>query len=143
MRVEASIVIRAPAEAVFRLSQDYAARLSWDPFLRRADLLGAAPAPGVRSWCVSRCGLGMETEYVSYRPPDVAAVRMTKGPRALRRFAGTWAFRECAPGITEAKFIYSVEMAALLAPCTPLVVLLFNYEMKKRLQALKATCERR
>src|SRR5579875_106262 len=79
----------------------YGRRLAWDPFLRVARLAGAdEPGVGMRAWCVACYGLGMETEYVSYRPPEVVAVRMTRGPCLLRRFAGSWRFREVAPGVT-------------------------------------------
>ena len=72
-------------ERVFALTQDYARRLTWDPFLRSAELMDGASAPGVgvRAWCVARSGVGLETEYVSFAPPRIAAVRMTRGPWVL------------------------------------------------------------
>jgi hypothetical protein len=70
MTFEHAIVIVATPGELFALTQDYALRLAWDPFLRSAKLLdGAASAGvGVRSYCVARNGLGMETEYVSFNP---------------------------------------------------------------------------
>jgi Polyketide cyclase / dehydrase and lipid transport len=72
---EATIEIRADANALFDLTQDYDRRLDWDPFLKQARLVGGATAAGVgvRAWCVARSGLGMETEYVSFQRPQVAA----------------------------------------------------------------------
>jgi ribosome-associated toxin RatA of RatAB toxin-antitoxin module len=105
---EHSIVIEADRAAVFALTQDYERRLSWDPFLKEARLLGGttAAARGVRAWCVARSGWGMETVYVALKAPEVAAVKMTRGPFPLARFAGTWRFREIAPGVTQVVFRY-------------------------------------
>ena len=67
------IQIRCPRERVFAYTQDYGQRLVWDTFLREARLVeGASRADvGVRAWCVSRYGLGMETSTSpSTRPPS-------------------------------------------------------------------------
>ena len=42
MRFEHSAVVDGTVEQVFRLTQDYGQRLAWDPFLRRAELIGRA-----------------------------------------------------------------------------------------------------
>ena len=92
MTFEHSVEIAADAGDLFALTQDYGRRLQWDPFLRSAELLGATQAGvGVRAYCVAHSGLGMETEYVSFRPPRVTAVRMTRGPWPIASFAGTGA----------------------------------------------------
>ena len=102
MTLEQSVDIAASAADLFALTQDYGRRMEWDPFLRSAELVGEATAPGigVRAYCVARSGLGMETEYVSYTPPWVAAVKMTCGPWVVRSFAGSWRFTEVALGQT-------------------------------------------
>src|SRR5579864_1475277 len=103
-----SILIRADRELVFALTQDYSRRLSWDPFLKEARLLGGAlcSALGVRAWCVAWYGLGMETEYVAFAPPRLAAVRMTRGPWVLRSFAGSWRFETTELDTTRVIFRY-------------------------------------
>jgi ribosome-associated toxin RatA of RatAB toxin-antitoxin module len=139
---ESSVLIMAPAEALFALTQDYDRRLLWDPFLSEARLLGGATAAGVgvRAWCVARgTGLGMETEYVSYRPPKATAVEMTRGPWLLKRFAGSWRFEAEGAG-TRVTFRYS--LVARPALLTRLVAAVFGYEMKQRLAGLKAFAER-
>src|ERR1700678_3476870 len=95
-----SIVIKSDPSALFRVSQDYARRLEWDPFLRSADLVGGADQAGVgvRALCVAKSGWAMETEYVSFSPPRTTAVKMTRGPWFLDRFAGSWHFDEVEPG---------------------------------------------
>ena len=108
MRFEHSAVVDATPDVVFALTQDYARRLDWDPFLREARLLNgaAAPAVGVRALCVARVGWSMETEYVSYAPPRVVAVKMTKGPWLLETFGGAWEFEPMGEGRTRVTLRY-------------------------------------
>ncbi|HEX6123315.1 MAG TPA: SRPBCC family protein [Ktedonobacterales bacterium] len=140
-----ALEMRAEPMALFQLSQDYARRLAWDPFLREARLLDGARAPGVgvRVWCVARGGLGMETEYVTYDPPRVVAVRMTRGPRILRRFAGTWRFAAVAPGVTRVSFQYALAArpAWLRFALDPLLAAVLGREMRRRLVALRRAVE--
>jgi ribosome-associated toxin RatA of RatAB toxin-antitoxin module len=147
MTFEESLVIDAEPAALFRLSQDYARRLAWDPFLRSAELVGGArePGVGVRALCVSRGGWAMETEYVSYNPPRATAVKMTSGPRILRSFAGSWRFEEVAPGRTRVGFRYSLDVRpGALAPLLgPVVGRMFARDTRRRLHALKDAVERR
>jgi ribosome-associated toxin RatA of RatAB toxin-antitoxin module len=138
---EHSIVVEAERAAVFALTQDYDRRLSWDPFLSEARLCDATePAVGVRAWCVDRKGRGMETEYVSFRPPERVAVRMTKGPWLLASFAGAWIFEELAPERTLVRFRYHVELRLPLVG--PLVQRAFARETSRRLEALRAAFPR-
>ena len=146
MTFERSVEVAAGPADLFALTQDYARRLTWDPFLRSAELVGgaAAPAVGVRAYCVGRRGgLGMETEYVAFAPPHVAAVRMTRGPRVLGAFAGTWRFVEVSPGWTRVTFRYHLRtrprwLAWLL---TPLIGRAFARDTERRLVALKSAAE--
>jgi ribosome-associated toxin RatA of RatAB toxin-antitoxin module len=110
MRFEHSAVVDASPGVVFALTQNYPARLKWDPFLRKAVLLDGAtePAVGVRAWCVARSGIGMETEYVSFTPPRIAAVKMTRGPKVLETFGGAWEFTPVNGGRTKVTFRYQL-----------------------------------
>ncbi len=139
---ERSLVVRARRDELFALTQDYGLRLSWDPFLREARLLGGAAraAKGVRAWCVAWHGLGMETEYVTFEPPRVAAVRMTRGPLPLASFAGSWRFDEAGPGRTRVAFRYHlVARPRLLGP---LLQAVFARDNDRRLRALRRAAER-
>jgi hypothetical protein len=140
MTFEQSVEVPAPAADVFALTQDYGRRLAWDPFLRSAALVGGAreAALGVRAYCVAHLGLGMETEYVSFRPPHVAAVRMTRGPWFLARFAGSWRFRALGPGRTLVVFRYHVRARPgwLAWALTPVLAAAFRWETRRRLAAL-------
>ncbi len=140
---ESSIEIAASPQAAFDLTQDYSRRLSWDPFLSEARLVGGATEAGVgvRAWCVAKVPpVGMETEYVSFQPPRVAAVKMTRGPWFFESFAGSWRFDEVSPGVTRVTFRYSLTTRP--AALRPVAAAVFNREMRQRLEGLKATLER-
>src|SRR5207245_11632921 len=90
---EESIVIAASPEIVFDLIHDYGRRLEWDPFLKEARLLDSdAAGIGATCRCVSKNsfgGMAMDAVYVSFDRPQIAAVKMVRGPRILERFAAT------------------------------------------------------
>ncbi len=145
MMFEHVAVVQADPAQVFALTQDYSRRLSWDPFLRRAELVGGASAPGVgvRAWCVARSGLGMETEYVSFAPPRIAAVKMTRGPWVLKSFGGAWEFTAVGPGATSVAFRYQFRMRPrwLAWLLEPLARRWFSWETRKRVVALRAALQ--
>lgn len=134
--IERSIEIPAPATWLFDLTQDYTRRLDWDPYLVKAELRGDKAGVGVRAWCVAKFPrMGMETEYVTFERPKVVAIKMTKGPKIIRMFAGSWRFDEQA-GTTRVTFKYRFDTRpALLAPVTEYA---FAKDMEKRLAGLRA-----
>jgi len=142
---EHALLIHADRASLFNLTQDYQRRLSWDPFLREARLLGGSvrAAVGVRAWCAAWHGLGMETEYVSCSPPGVAAVRMTRGPAVLASFAGAWRFEEAGPGTTRVVFRYHLKARprVLRSLLEPILLALFARDTRLRLRALKRAAE--
>lgn len=143
--IEREIEINASAEALFDLTQDYDRRLLWDPFLKEARLVGGATEAGlgVRAWCVSRLGMGMETEYVSFRRPRVVAVKMTKGPAMLASFAGSWRFFPLAPGRTRVVFRYALTARPpwLRPLLDPILARVFEKDIADRLRDLKRVAE--
>lgn len=140
---EQTIEIQAEPEELFDLTQDYSRRLEWDPFLKVAELHGDAPDVGVRAWCVAWNGLGMETEYVSFNRPKGTAVKMTRGPRILAAFAGSWRFQVAEPGRTRVIFRYHVAAAPrwLGFLFDPIMRVVFTHEVGRRLKGLKQTVE--
>ena len=147
--LESAIEIRASPEAIFDLIHDYARRLEWDPFLKEACLLeGAAVAGlGVKARCTARngfAGLAMETVYVSFDRPKVAAVKMTKGPALLETFAATLRQEGIGAGITRVtyRFNFSTRPRWLRGIADPIAAALFRREVRERLKALKARLER-
>jgi len=147
--VEDAIEVRASPEAVFDLVHDYARRLEWDTFLKEACLLDGAKAagPGVRTRCTARngfAGLAMETVYVSFDRPKVAAVKMTKGPAVLETFAASLVQEDIGRGLTRVtyRFHFSTRPRWLRAVAGPIASALFRREVKQRLESLKAFLER-
>jgi ribosome-associated toxin RatA of RatAB toxin-antitoxin module len=140
---EQAIEIQAEPAQLFDLTQDYGRRLEWDPFLKVAELHGDAPGVGVRAWCVAWNGLGMETEYISFNRPKGTAVKMTRGPRILSAFAGSWRFQEVAPGRTRVIFRYHVAAAPrwLGFIFDPIMRVVFTHEVGRRLAGLKQAAE--
>jgi ribosome-associated toxin RatA of RatAB toxin-antitoxin module len=108
-----TIRIRRRPEVIFDYTQDYGNRLQWDTFLKRADLVDGATAAGkgVKSYCVARNGIGMETVYVSFNRPRATAVQMTRGPYLFKTFQGSWTFKALPGGDTEVIFLYSFTAA--------------------------------
>lgn len=145
MTFEHSIDVRAPRPTVFALSQDYGRRREWDPFLRIARLVDPAveASRGVRAYCEAYFGLGMETEYVAFDPPRAAAVRVTRGPWFLARFAGSWRFRELGPTRTRVTFRYRVEARPrwMTRWLTPVAIRIFERDTRARLAALREIAE--
>ena len=90
--IRAAIEIAQAQEVVFDLTQNYAKRLEWDPYLSEAYLMKNAtePAVGVDAYCKNRNGSVMVSRYISFNRPSVAAVSMVKGPKILKRFNGAW-----------------------------------------------------
>ena len=136
-----TIEVAAEPGVLFDLSQDYARRLDWDPFLTEARLLGGADGPGVgvRAWCVARNRLGMETRYVSFNPPGACAVEMTRGPWFFRSFSGSWRFDRIGPSRTRVTFTYSLVGRPTLL--SGLLQFIFARETRRRLAALKRATE--
>ncbi len=97
----------------------------------------------MRAWCVAKNGLGMETEYVSFNPPKTTAVKMTKGPRIIGSFAGSWRFQVIEPGRARVIFRYHLEAAPrqLGFILNPIMRVIFTHDVGKRLKGLKKTVE--
>lgn len=138
------IIIQRNAEAIFDYTQDYANRLKWDTFLKRADLMDGAIAAGkgVKAYCVAKNGLGMETEYITFNRPRATAIRMTRGPFMFKNFLGSWTFKEMEPGQTEVIFLYSFELAFPMNLLRPFISGNLRRNVRRRLTDLKTCMEK-
>ncbi len=72
-------IIPARSHAVFRLLHDYDRRMEWDTLLQSAHLCDGWTAAELHatSICTGRWylgGIALKTEYVSFNPPELAAV---------------------------------------------------------------------
>ncbi len=147
---ECSVEIRATPAEVFDLIHDYGRRLAWDTFLSQACLLDGASAagPGVKALCVARGGLGrpgMETVYVSFDRPRVAAVRMTRGPWFIADFAASIRQLGLADGRTRVSYKFRILARPrwLGLVLDPVLTWIFARETWARLRALKRHLESR
>ncbi|HEU4402715.1 MAG TPA: SRPBCC family protein [Candidatus Polarisedimenticolia bacterium] len=146
--VEASVDIQARPERVFDLIHDYSRRLEWDTFLREACILDGAERAGlgVKTRCTARngfAGLAMETVYVSFDRPRVAAVKMTNGPAILETFAASLRQAEIEPGVTRVTYCFNFATRPrwLRAVLDRFAAALFLREIRQRLRALKRHLE--
>lgn len=103
---------------------------------------------GELSRCVARIavgGLAMDTQYVTFSRPTVAAVKMTRGPFFLRTFAAS--IRHERLGGNGSRVIYKYHFASFPAWLhffiEPIVGRKFHRETARRLDALKHYLERR
>ena len=142
------IEIAAPSSVVFDLIHDYSKRLEWDPFLRSATLLNGSLEAG--RGVVSRCsakfsagGMSMDTEYVSFSRPNVAAVRLVRGPWCFKTFAATIRHSEIAANRSKVtyNFNFTTAPSSLRFLLDPLIRWIFMRETKARLIALKNSIE--
>lgn len=138
-----AILIDERPEQVFDFTQDYTKRLKWDTFLKKADLIdGATTADkGVKAYCVSKNGLGMVTEYVTYNRPKVTAIKMTDGPFMFKSFLGSWTFKEVSNHQTEVVFLYSFSLKFPFNLLTKFIKNNLQTNVKQRLIDLKINIE--
>ncbi len=145
---EATVEIRACPGAVFQLTHDCSRRLEWDTLLKEARLLDGAEAagPGVRSLYVGRAALlrlSVETVYITFDPPWLAAVQMTRGPALFGNFAASIRHEVIRPGVTRVIYRGHVETRPrwLRWLLEPLVNRSFGRQTQRRLNSLKRALE--
>lgn len=136
--VEQRCLIHTDLDTAFHTSQDYACRSQWDPFSKHIQREADGQVT-VTAWH----GMKMRVEYVAWRPPERAAIRMVRGPRMLKRFAGTWIFSLHSPGLVEVRFRYHFEAAPIWRGLEPLMRRYFSLETRRRLDALKHYLEQK
>lgn len=136
--------IPASADAVFALLHDYRRRLEWDTLLQAAYLEPefAEARRGAISVCRGKFILGgfaLRTEYVSFEPGKVAAVKMLNRPPFFDSFAAS--IRHLEIDAHSSEIIYKVNFTAkprwLRPVLHPLMRAVFVWETRKRLRALR------
>ena len=136
--------IPAPSTDVFRLVHDYDRRLEWDTLLQDARLCENWTEAQLHaaSVCTGRWylgGIALKTEYVSFNPPDVAAVRMLNRPPFFETFAATIRHRDLIDGssFVEYKYNFTARPSWLRWLLHPVMAAVFRWETRKRLRALR------
>ncbi|MBV8880742.1 MAG: SRPBCC family protein [Planctomycetaceae bacterium] len=128
--------IDAPRDALFALTQDYAARPRWDPVHGDVRLLDDG-----RVWYRSKDGMTMTVRYVSHDAPERVAMTMERGPFYFRRFSGAWVFKPLGDRRTEVTFNYSFELRWGLSVAEGFVARRLERTMNARLAGLKTHAE--
>jgi hypothetical protein len=141
---EVSDIMPASAEAVFDVVHDYARRLEWDTLLRAASIAdgSAAAGKGVTTVCVGRRSLGgiaLETVYVAFDRPNVAAVKMVNRPPFFRTWAASIRHSPVSESASKISYTYQFTCGPrwLRFAIEPLAGLVFRRETRRRLRALK------
>jgi hypothetical protein len=145
--VEAALVIHAPREVVYSISQDYSVRAEWDPFTAHLEMADGSPwfiKSGSRVFVRSKLGSSMVVEFVHLDPPSRAAVSMVSGPRYLRKFAGSWIFDEIDQRATLVRFRYLIaaRRGMFRKAMDIIAAWYFQRVVIRRLEGLKRYCER-
>lgn len=137
--------IKCSLEFAFDYTQDYKQRLTWDTFLKKAELIEGATtaACGVKAYCVAKNGLGMVTEYVSFNRPRATAIKMTKGPFMFKSFLGSWTFKEIKTDLTEVIFLYSFQLRFPFNLASWLIKRNLQSNVRQRLADLKKNIEQK
>jgi hypothetical protein len=144
--VESSVVVPVSPDVAFAVSQTTGdIRMRWDVFIREQRLLDGAtvPAVGVRTLTVSRRGLRMVSEYVSYRPPTSVGMKVTRLPWFFEKLAGGWRFApDPESGGTLATWKYNFSCRPrLIAPIAEWIgVRLIRYDIDRRIAGFARGC---
>jgi hypothetical protein len=144
-----SETIPASSEAVFSLVHDYSRRLEWDTLLQKAYLEPefAVAGLGAISVCQGRRilgGLAVRTEYVSFQPGKVAAIKMLNRPPFFDVFAASIRHRSLSKNSSEViyEFYFTAKPVWLRLILHPIMTAVFRWETRKRLTALKQFFEK-
>ena len=97
---------------------------------------------GVKAYCVSKNGLGMVTEYITYNRPRVTAIKMTDGPFMFKSFVGSWTYKEISNNKTEVIFLYAFSLRFPFSLCKKFIANNLQTNVRQRLINLKANMER-
>lgn len=136
-----------PSAEVFRLLHDYERRLEWDTLLREARLTQGHTEAGLgaTSLCVGKpfFGIfGIETRYVTFTPPHIAAVTLINNPPFFATFAASIRHEDNAHGSTLTyKLRFTAKPRALRRLLEPIMLKALQAETAKRLRALAGGLE--
>lgn len=143
------VIIPASSEAVFAVLHDYNRRLQWDTLLSDARLCDGWQHAQLHAttMCTGRWylgGISLKTEYISFKPPAIAAVKMIDRPSLFDRFAATIRHVDLENGESSLEYIYDFRTRPswLRWLLDPLMDVVFRWETKKRLRSLREFCRR-
>ncbi|MFK0009136.1 SRPBCC family protein [Paenarthrobacter sp. NPDC090520] len=144
-QVRAERFIRLDPKTTFALSQTTGEfRLKWDPFISAQSFVDGATSAGkgVRTRTVSRMGLTMVTEYVSYTSPRNVGMTMVAGPWFFDNFGGGWRFTPEGDGTRAVwKYTFSCKPAWLRPLAERMGAKVLGLEIERRIDAFAKACE--
>jgi hypothetical protein len=79
----------------------------------------------------------METEYISFNRPKVAAIKMTRGPYMIKDFAASWTFSNAAD-VTSVTFTYAYALRSPYNLINRFITSKLKREVNQRLKDLKS-----
>jgi hypothetical protein len=142
-------VIPAPAAVVFRVLHDYDLRLEWDTLLQRAYLTDGHRKAALGATCICKArsylgGIGLKSKYISFRPPEVAAVRMINRATFFESCAASIRHRDLSPTSSSLEYTYHFDARPrwLRWLLHPVMRTIFTWETRRRLRALRRYLER-
>jgi len=142
--IEIGETIPAAPEAVFELLHDYSRRLEWDTLLQEAYL--EPPFQKAERGAISVCrgkailgGFALRTQYVTFEPGVVAAIKMLNRPPFFDTFAASIRHLPLADNLSEViyKVNFTAKPASLRFVLHPIMSRVFALETRKCLRALK------
>ncbi len=120
-------------------------RLRWDSLVRATTVQGDAPCPFVGAVTDSAGAgalrkLSMQTRFVSFDRPRVAAAMMIGRSFPFRRWAASMQHRPAGAGRSRLIYTYTFDVgpAALRWLLEPPVALAFNWQTRRRFARLRA-----
>ncbi|HYD81131.1 MAG TPA: SRPBCC family protein [Paucimonas sp.] len=145
--IELAMMIQAPRDVVYSISQDFSVRSEWDAFavdLEMADGTPYLPWPGRRIRVRSKPGIDMEMELVKVEAPACITMKMVAGPSYLRKFAGSWSFEDVGERAVLVRFRYllAIRRGGLRKFAEFFAIWYFRRAVLRRLMGLKRYCER-
>ncbi len=146
--VEQTLLITAPIDLVYHISQDNITRDEWDLTPEPLSLVARDDAlPGTAGSLQQRSNFGITVtlDFLEPSPPASARMRMSAGPAFLTSYVGAWTFEERSPNHTFVTFHYAIDTAPGLLQWLRenAIALYLNRSAGKRLAALKAYCQKR
>jgi hypothetical protein len=135
-------VLPVPAATAFDVVHDYPNRLAWDTLLRAAFTVdGAEPAKDVEAVCRARWSLGgltFRTRYVTFRPPNLAAVTLVSRSPFFAGWAASMRHTDLFGGTSEVVYTltFTGRPAFARKPVEFVALRAFRWETSRRLRAL-------
>jgi|GEM_PF-4030346 len=136
--IEQRIDVKAHLLEAFDCAQHYANRKTWDPFIARLKHRDELSVP-IHLRTMVR--LKMKCEYLKYDKPKCVKIKMVEGPGFLKEFIGTWRFIYLDAERTAVIYTYAYELDPGRAWMKTIVEGYFQWDMKRRLIALKNELE--